>query len=47
VKRSKGKPSNTRAADAVKELKAAGLSQAETAERLGLAKSTVHRYWHS
>ncbi|WP_256214216.1 transcriptional regulator [Pseudomonas sp. URIL14HWK12:I6] len=47
VKRSKGKPSNTRAADAVKELKASGFSQAEAAERLGLAKSTVHRYWHS
>lgn len=47
VKRSRGKPGNARAADAVKELKASGLSQAEAAVRLGLAKSTVHRYWHS
>lgn len=45
VKRSKGKPGNTRAADAVKELKASGFSQAQAAEKLGLAKSTVHRYW--
>jgi transcriptional regulator with XRE-family HTH domain len=42
-----GKPGNTEAAEAVKALKAAGFSQAEAAQRLGLAKSTVHRYWHS
>lgn len=29
----------------MKELKALGLSQAEVVQRLGLAKSTVHRYW--
>ncbi|MDR6925937.1 helix-turn-helix domain-containing protein [Pseudomonas sp. BE134] len=47
VKRPRGKPGNTQGAEAVKALKAAGFSQAEAAEKLGLAKSTVHRYWHS
>ncbi|MCK1791762.1 transcriptional regulator [Pseudomonas violetae] len=47
VKRPRGKPGNTQGADSVKALKDAGLSQAEVAERLGLAKSTIHRYWHS
>lgn len=46
VKRPRGKPGNAQGGEAVKALKAAGLSQAETAEKLGLAKSTVHRYWH-
>ncbi|WP_109413302.1 helix-turn-helix domain-containing protein [Pseudomonas silesiensis] len=32
-------------AETVRELKASGLSQAEVAQRLGLASSTVHRYW--
>jgi DNA-binding NarL/FixJ family response regulator len=36
---------NTKNSEAVKELKALGLSQAEVVQRLGLAKSTVHRYW--
>ncbi|MFJ2550187.1 helix-turn-helix domain-containing protein [Pseudomonas sp. NPDC087612] len=44
-KRSPGKPGNTKNAEAVRELKASGLSQAEAAEKLGLARSTVHRYW--
>lgn len=47
VKRPRGKPGNAEGAEAVKALKAAGFSQAEAAERLGLTKSTVHRYWHS
>lgn len=47
VQRPRGKPKKTKNEEAVEELKAAGFSQAETAERLGLAKSTVHRYWHS
>ena len=44
-KRPAGKPGNTENANAVRELKALGLSQAEVARRLGLASSTVHRYW--
>jgi DNA invertase Pin-like site-specific DNA recombinase len=44
-KRPVGKPGNTKNAEAVRELKAAGLSQAEIAHKLGLARSTVHRYW--
>jgi len=47
VKRPKGKPGNMKNAEAVRELQTAGLSQAEVVEKLGLAKSTVHRYWHS
>lgn len=45
LQRPRGKPRNTKNSEAVKELKAAGCSQAEAAEKLGLAKSTVHRYW--
>ncbi|WP_408598546.1 helix-turn-helix domain-containing protein [Pseudomonas sp. PLMAX] len=44
-KRPSGKPGKTENADAVRELKALGLSQAEVARRLGLASSTVYRYW--
>jgi transcriptional regulator with XRE-family HTH domain len=44
-KRPPGKPKNSNNAAAVRELKASGLSQAEIANKLGLAKSTVHRYW--
>jgi len=45
VKRSPGKPVNTKNANAVKRLKAEGLSQAEIVRHLGLSSSTVHRYW--
>ncbi|WP_166364449.1 helix-turn-helix domain-containing protein [Pseudomonas akapageensis] len=44
-KRAPGKPGNAKNAQAVRELKASGLSQAEVAHKLGLARSTVHRYW--
>lgn len=44
-KRSPGKPGKIKNAEAVRELKALGLSQAEVARRLGLASSTVYRYW--
>lgn len=46
-KRPPGKPGNTKNAEAVRKLKASGLSQAQVIEKLGLAKSTVHRYWRS
>jgi transcriptional regulator with XRE-family HTH domain len=45
LQRPRGKPRNTKNSEAVKELKAAGWSQAEVVEKLRLAKSTVHRYW--
>jgi transcriptional regulator with XRE-family HTH domain len=44
-KRSRGKPANTQNAAAVLKLKAQGMSQAEITRELGLAKSTVQRYW--
>lgn len=47
LQRPRGKPRNMKNAEAVRELQAAGLSQAEVVEKLGLAKSTVHRYWRS
>jgi transcriptional regulator with XRE-family HTH domain len=47
LQRPRGKPRNMKNAEAVRELQAAGLSQAEVVEKLGLAKSTVHRYWQS
>lgn len=47
VQRPRGKPKKTKNEEAVRELKAAGFSQAEVVEKLGLAKSTVNRYWKS
>jgi DNA invertase Pin-like site-specific DNA recombinase len=47
LQRPRGKPRNVKNAEAVKELQAAGWSKAEVVEKLGLAKSTVHRYWQS
>jgi transcriptional regulator with XRE-family HTH domain len=47
LQRPRGKPRNMKNAEAVRELQTAGLSQAEVVEKLGLAKSTVHRYWQS
>lgn len=47
LQRPRGKPRNMKNAEAVKELQAAGFSQAAVMEKLGLAKSTVHRYWNS
>lgn len=45
-KRSRGKPPNIENAAAVLKLKSQGMSQAAVARELGLAKSTVQRYWH-
>jgi len=47
LQRTRGKPRNMKNAEAVRELQTAGLSQAEVVAKLGLAKSTVHRYWRS
>ena len=47
LQRPRGKPKKTKNEEAVRELKAAGFSQAEAVEKLGLSKSTVHRYWQS
>jgi len=44
-KRPSGKPGKTKNVDAAKEPKALGLSKAEVVWRLGLASSTVYRYW--
>ncbi|MCS3470857.1 transcriptional regulator with XRE-family HTH domain [Pseudomonas sp. JUb42] len=44
-RRSRGKPANTENATAVLKLKSQGMSQAAVARELGLAKSTVQRYW--
>ncbi|MEB0007892.1 transcriptional regulator [Pseudomonas sp. RTB3] len=44
-KRSRGKPANKQNAAAVLKLKAEGMSQAAVVRELGLAKSTVQRYW--
>ncbi|MBJ7370641.1 MULTISPECIES: helix-turn-helix domain-containing protein [Pseudomonas] len=47
LQRPRGKPKKSKNEEAVRDLKAAGFSQAEVVEKLGLAKSTVHRYWQS
>lgn len=46
VPRGPGKPTNAENMEAVGDLKAQGLSQAEIAKALGLSKSTVNRYWN-
>ncbi|MFY1664523.1 helix-turn-helix domain-containing protein [Pseudomonas sp. Pseu.R1] len=45
TKRSRGKPANLANLKKVLDLKAEGLSQAETARRLGLTSAAVSRYW--
>jgi transcriptional regulator with XRE-family HTH domain len=47
VKRSQGKPKQPLNADAIRALKAQGLDRKTIAERLGLARSTVQKYWNS
>ncbi|WP_348751390.1 helix-turn-helix domain-containing protein [Pseudomonas rhodesiae] len=47
LQRPRGKPKKTKNEEAVRDLKLAGFSQAEVVEKLGLAKSTVNRYWKS
>jgi transcriptional regulator with XRE-family HTH domain len=45
VQRSRGKPVNTDDLNAVRKLKAAGLTQARIAGALGLSPTTVNRHW--
>jgi transcriptional regulator with XRE-family HTH domain len=47
LQRPRGKPKKSKNEEAVRDLKAAGFTQAEVVEKLGLSKSTVHRYWQS
>lgn len=45
VKRSRGKPTNTGDLDAVRKLKAKGMTQAQISKELGLSPSTVSDHW--
>jgi transcriptional regulator with XRE-family HTH domain len=45
AKRTRGKPMNIENLKKALEMKAEGLSQAETARRLGLTSATISRYW--
>ncbi|MCQ9391412.1 helix-turn-helix domain-containing protein [Pseudomonas viridiflava] len=47
VKRSQGKPKQPLNAEAIRALKAQGLDRKTIAEKLGLARSTVQKYWSS
>ena len=47
ARRSPGKPLKAQNLKAVQELKAQGKTQAEVVRALGLAQSTVQRYWHT
>lgn len=41
-----GKPAKLKNIQAVRELKAQGMNQAEVVRRLGISQSSVQRYWH-
>lgn len=45
IKRSQGKPKQPLNADAIKALKAQGFDRKTIAEKLGIARSTVQKYW--
>lgn len=47
VKRSQGKPKRPLNADTIRALKAAGLDKKLIAEKLGVARSTVQKYWNT
>lgn len=47
IKRSQGKPKQPLNAESVRALKAQGLDKKTIAERLGLARSTVQKYWNT
>lgn len=46
-KRSQGKPKQPMNADAVRALKAQGLDRKAVAEKLGIARTTVQKYWNT
>lgn len=47
IKRPKGKPKQPQNADAIRALKAKGLDKKAISERLGIAPSTVRKYWNT
>lgn len=47
IKRSQGKPKQPLNADAIRALKAQGLDRKTIAEKLGVARSTVQKYWNT
>ena len=47
IKRIQGKPRQPRNAEAIRELKALGLDKKAIAEKLGIASSTVRKYWNA
>ncbi|WP_324740095.1 helix-turn-helix domain-containing protein [Pseudomonas veronii] len=47
IKRSQGKPKQPLNADSIRALKAQGLDKKTIAEMLGIARSTVQKYWNT
>jgi transcriptional regulator with XRE-family HTH domain len=47
IKRSQGKPKQPLNADSIRALKAQGLDRKTIAEKLGIARSTVQKYWYT
>jgi transcriptional regulator with XRE-family HTH domain len=47
IKRSQGKPKKPLNADAIRALKAQGLDRKTIAEKLGVSRSTVQKYWNT
>lgn len=47
IKRSQGKPKQPLNAESVRALKAQGLDRKTISEKLGLARSTVQKYWNT
>ncbi|MEA9990469.1 transcriptional regulator [Pseudomonas sp. RTS1] len=47
IKRSQGKPKRPLNADTIRALKAAGMDKKLIAEKLGVARSTVQKYWNT
>ncbi|PTT03278.1 helix-turn-helix domain-containing protein [Pseudomonas sp. HMWF006] len=47
IKRSQGKPKQPFNADSIRALKAQGLDRKKIAEKLGIARTTVQKYWNT